>query len=526
MECKHHLVAAALLLAAALPAQAKLKTLLYVSRYNSTSIDSTASALSNARPFDIFAVTPGAGATAFPWLPAAGISATIGDPDNDGKVAEFNGLPHASFGIGGLLVKAADKKKGDPRLIYWTVRVTALNPPKIDVFHQGKVKTVLTGDFVRLTENGEAEYFITQALIMKAAGPQTGNWVNGAIAMCQAANGDLFYCPAHGIAANNTIAGGHWVNKPSKIFGFDGAIVRIPAAAITYDSKGNVSDVKASSAVMAANEVVFVTGETPTVRGMCQSSGGLGSLGKVTSITFQMVGLEIDPNGGTWVGFHERTIKYPNLIFTFENTVLSCCGGPWGSWMGTVFSTAPKSSTTTALGSVAKINGTLMGVTSGKATGAWTGLKNASGSTNAPIIRGLAVIDAGFRSKAPYGNATLQLPNDGVLDLKKDPTVRIALQGPVAKFPSSLAVGLGIPKGGKPTSVDLTGVFPGFASLHAFPIFLIVPLGASDAKGQTFLTVKVAPMSPNLIGKNFILQTLSVGFGQTPLSNPVVLEVR
>ena len=33
-------------------------------------------------------------------------------------------------------------------------------------------------------------------------------------------------------------------------------------------------------------------------------------------------------------------------------------------------------------------------------------------------------------------------------------------------------------------------------------------------------------MSPNLIGKNFILQTLSVGFGQTPLSNPVVLEVR
>jgi hypothetical protein len=519
-------VAAALLLAAALPAQSK--TLLFLSRYNSTSLDSAAGVLSNARPFDIFAVTPGAGATAFPWLPAAGISATIGDPNNDGKIPEFNGLPAASFGIGGLLVKAADKKKGDPRLVYWTVRVPALNPPKIDVFHQGKVKTVRTGDFVRLTENGEAEYFITQELIMKAAGPQTGNWVPGAIAMCQDANGDIYYAPAHGVAANVTIAGGHWVNKPTKTWCNDGAIVRIPKAAITYDAKGNVKDITQSSAIVAANETGAGPGSIASVRTMCINSGAKDSIGKATSVTFQMVGLDIDPNGGTWVGWFEPQVKYPNLIFTFENISTTCCGGPWGSWMGTVFSTAPVSSTSTALGSIAKINGTLMGQTSGNATGAWTGLKQFSGSTtNAPIIRGLAVIDAGFKSTAPYGNATKQVANDGVIDLKKDPTVRIGVQGPVANFPTTMAIGFGIAKGGKPKSLDFTGIFGGYASVHILqgPIIALLPLGASSAKGQVLFNVSV-PNDPKLVGINFILQSLSVNLGMPLLTNPVVIEVR
>ena len=99
-------------------------------------------------------------------------------------------------------------------------------------------------------------------------------------------------------------------------------------------------------------------------------------------------------------------MKHPNLIFTFENPATSCCGGPWGSWVSTIFSTAQNK--VGKMGTIAIINGVTMGqATPGKATGRWIGLKQGTGSSNAPIIRGLAWIHADFKSQPPYGNSTL-----------------------------------------------------------------------------------------------------------------------
>ena len=166
MPPKHTIMATACLMAAALPAQPAKTSLLFISRYDSVSLDAKAGVLSNLRPFDIALVTPSAAATASAWIPDCAISASIGDPDNDGKVAIFAGLPHASNGIGGILVKHADRKKADPRLIYWTVRQLTTTPPKIVVRALDKTNkpvqhTMRTGDFVRLKANGLAEFFIT-----------------------------------------------------------------------------------------------------------------------------------------------------------------------------------------------------------------------------------------------------------------------------------------------------------------------------------------------------------------------------
>lgn len=514
------LCVAVALASAALSAQSK--TLLFVSRYDSQSLDATAGLLGNARPFDIFAVTPGVGATAFPWLPGAGIAATIGDPDNDGVVAQFAGLPQDSFGLGPLFVKDADRKSGDPRKVYWSVRVPIQMPPRIDVFSGTTVHTIRPGDFVRLTQNGEVEFFIKQEHFVAAAGTQTGNWVNGAGALCQAPNGDLYYAPPNAVSQGGAVAGGHYVNKPAPTWCNDGAICRIPRADITYDTNGNVTSIANGSAWLVAEEVGSGPSAEPSVRTMCVNSGALDSINKVTAVTFTMVGLEIDPNGGIWKGWHDKTVDIPNLIFTFNNTATTCCGGPWGSWCGTVFSTAPNGS---SQGSIAKINGMTMGATSGNADGAWTGLKGGTGNASAPVIRGLAWIEAGFKSTAPYGNATLVTPGDGKVELLKDPNVRLMVQGPIGVFPSVLVVGFGVGTGKRPTSFDLSGVFGGYANVHVPTVLFQFGLGASDLKGRSSFVVPL-PNDPRLIGLNVTWQGASITGNKDLLTNPVVTEIR
>ncbi|MFQ5503386.1 MAG: hypothetical protein ACE5F1_01155, partial [Planctomycetota bacterium] len=454
------LAPACLGLATCLSAQ---KTLLFSTRYDSTSIDDKSGLLSTVRPFDLVAVTPGTGATAFPFVAGAGISALIGDPDRDGKIAEFAGLPHDAFGITGLMMKHADKAKGDPRLVYWTIREVSTTDPKIQVFINGGkgVHTVRVGDFVRLTENGEAEFFIKREHFAKAAGSQSGNWIHGAGALCQAPNRDLYYAPPNGVTQNLSINGGHWIsNGTRQTFALDGAICHIPASAITYDAKGNVSDVQAGSGRLLINEIGSGPGGEIPVRTMCINSGAVDSIGNPTSVTHVMVGLEIDPNGGLFRGWFDQKPRHPNLIFTFNNPL-------WrsqGSWVGTVFSTAADA--TGRMGTIAAINKVSMGVKSGKATGAWTGLKLGAGNPSAPVLRGLCLIDARLASVAPYGHAALQTAGDGLVDTTKDPNIHLAIQGPRGRLPSFLLLGLGPGTGGQPLSLDLSHIFRHFASAH------------------------------------------------------------
>jgi hypothetical protein len=253
---------------------------------------------------------------------------------------------------------------------------------------------------------------------------------------------------------------------------------------------------------------------------MCLNSGATDSIGSRTTITFTMIGIEIDPNGGTWSSWQDT--KLPNLIFTFNNTATTCCGGPWGSWHGTVFSTADSSPNNP--GSVAKINGTSMGVTTGNADGSWLGIKAGTGHVSAPVVRGLAVLETGWNPTAPYGNASLQIENAGTVAIGTN--AKFAVQAQRANFPLILAMDVGLAKGARPSSVpgSLLG-FGGFGGLYVTPPFLAVSNLGTDAAGRALLSGPI-PNDPNLKGLNILMQAVSVGLTGTHLTNPAVVEFK
>ncbi len=501
------------------------KTLLYFPRYDSASTDTAAlGRLGTLRPFDLTAVTPAGNASAHPLLPAAGFSALFGDADNDGVFAEFSGLPDASWGLGAPFVRWDDKPSGDPRLVFWTIRETALNAPTITLFNAATtIHTMRLGDWVRITDSGEAEFLIKQEQFVKAAGAQAGVFVPGATAICQSANKDIYYCPAHGVSNANTVGGGHYVSDGvNQVFAFDGAICRIPASAITYDASGNVQDVVAGSARLVVNEIGAGPQNQPSVRTMVQNSLANDSIGNKTTITFMMVGLEIDPNGGGFTGWFGQ--QHPNLLFTFENQSTTCCGGPWGSWMSTIFSTGG-----VPMGQIASINNFPMGTTTGNANGAWVGLQAGVSNPDAPIIRGLAWIDAGYQPAPPYGNATLQTANDGVIDLSLDPTAYLDVQSPIAGGSVEFYLGIGPFAGNRPLSFNPSPLLGGWGSVHVLSGGPIKLAGATcNAAGQATVSFPV-PNNPVLMGLSLIWQAYVFTKPSTPvdqLSNPVLNEIR
>ena len=510
-------------LASVAPAQ---DSLLFVSRYDSVSIDDMVGRLSQLRPFGIGMVTPGSGATATQWIPSAGISAVIGDPDGDSQYAEFNGLPDNSWSIGAPFVKQADKAKGDPRLVYWSIRETIINPPTIALFDGTGTHVVRVGDWVRVTDNGDVEFFIKREQFTKAMGAQTGAFVEGATAICQAPNGDIYYTPAHAeINGGGRIAGGHWVsNGTLQVFAFDGAICYIPNAAITYDANGNVQDVAAGSARLAVNEVGSGPNGQPSIRDMCNNSMAVDRLGQRTRTTFFMTGLEIDPNGGTFPDWFDPQRNHPNLIFTFGNADDTCCGG-LGSWLGTVFSTAGATP-----GSIATLNGVAMGSTTlAGANGSWTGIKAGSGNQSAPVLRGLALIRGSFNATAPYGTASLQTDDDGVVSVSAtNAQIGLSVQGPGGFLPGALFLNAGPLSGGRQIGTDASALVSGWATLHVGGNggpFLLSNFG-SDAKGQATRSLPV-PNNPTLVGQSLMHQAVALNAGGSLLlTNPVVTDFR
>lgn len=499
-------------------------TLLFVSRYDSVSIDDTSGRLSTLRPFGINMVTPGTGATATQWIPPAGISAVIGDADGDGQFAEFSGLPDNSWSLGAPFVKHADKAKGDPRLVFWSIRQTIRTPPTITLFDGMNTHVVRVGDWVRVKDNGDVEFFIKREHIVKAMGTQTGSFVEGATAICQAPNGDIFYCPAHGPTSSGSIAGGHWVsNGTTQAFAYDGAICYIPNSAITYDANGNVQDVTAGGARLAVNEIGGGPNGQLSVRDMCKQSNAVDRNGQATGVTFYMTGLEIDPNGGTFSDWYAN-INHPNLIFTFGNADDPCCGG-LGSWVGTIFSTSG-----TPNGSIATINGVTMGsTTAAGADGSWTGVKPGSGNVSAPVLRGLALIKGNFNVKAPYGTASLQTDDDGIVSISASgAAINMSVQGPGGFLPGAIFLNAGPVAGGRSIGQDVSFIAGGWASLHVggnggpfnFSSF------GTDTKGQATRSLPV-PNNPSFIGKSLNFQGAAIsGSGRALLTNPVVIDFR
>ncbi len=502
------LIAAAILgLGVSLTAQ---NTVLYTGRFETKSLDTAAGNLSVIREFDIGAVTPSkTGSTAFSFLPASGMSAMIGDPDKDGQLAEYYKAKSyfTRWNHAGCFMKAADKGKADPRLVYWTVRDSgASTNPKLLVFVAGGTKTALVkpGDFVRPGANGSADFFITQALIMKAAGKQPKAFKPGASDIAQAKDGSLYYSPAEG---------GHWVfDGSNQAFAYDGAICYIPASAITYDATGNVKDITAGSARLIVNEIT----STPNIRTFVGNANAADRSGKKITSTANLVGLAIDPNGGTFVSPVTPKIKHPNLVFTFDN----------GGYAGTIFTTATNS--TSVPGDIAKINGVLMGAhLPGKADGSYLGVK-LDLPIFQPTLMGLEVIPTNLKSKAPYGMPVLDTQKDGVLVLGTDKNLELDVQSLIPRLPILLVLGVGPGKAAFAPSADLSSILGGFGSLYeVVPGPFVLSGGLTSLKGQALVKLPV-PNDPTLKGQKLLWQAvarnLSAPFNW--LTNPVVTDIR
>ncbi|MCB9883712.1 MAG: hypothetical protein H6834_18125 [Planctomycetes bacterium] len=508
-------ILAAAATAAALGAQAK--TLLFTGRYDMVSTEGGQTILDAIRGHDIAAVTPGAGATAWSMIPSTSIQAMAGDIDGDGSVSQLSGVlsySSGAFDICGPFVKWADKTNFSPSKVFFTVQVYSGTSATLTVAANNKPVALRPGDFVRFLPSGEVEYFITQDLIMKAAGTQTGAWAPGANCLTQDKDGNLYFSPAYGVTnSGGGPAGGIWIEKglPSGThYTYDAGIVAIDKADITYDAKGNVVDVKAASAKVVMNEINNPTNQ-PNVRDLCKNSGAKDDLGCPTDITFWMGGLDIDPNGGTFVDWNN--ITRPNLIFTVVRSAFQTCG----SWKGTVHSTAMYQQ---QLGSIAVVNGVQLGSMT-KADASWLGLQDSQTLAASPLLQGLCWVEGGYNVKAPYGFPVGDAGGkDGVFTVGTDPTVDLAVQGVTARFPvAAISFGGGATKGGNLVGVDVSATLGGWQYFYPPIGWTVFPGGATDAKGQVSYNFPL-PNDPTLKGVNlswqFVTFNQSQGLDVTP----------
>ncbi|MCB9883713.1 MAG: hypothetical protein H6834_18130 [Planctomycetes bacterium] len=493
------------------------KSIAWIPGDDIVSLDNTAGPQSAIERFDLVVVTPdGGGSTAIAALPTATWSAFFGDPDNDGLVAEYyKDANRRVFNHSGCLLKREDKGSKDRRDVYISVHRLTSSVPVVQVHTNAgrNVVNVEPGDFFRIRRGGDAEFFITQKLLMKAAGPQTSTAANmGASALTQSASGDLYYSPAP--------PNGHEVSDgTSRVKAEEGSIVWIPASAITYDASGNVQDVTSASARLVIEMGTNSPSPNPTCVGILSNSGAMDSSGvplatTVSNWVTNLSGLCIDPNGGTFTSRLTGTTTHPNLWLVFDNP----------THRGTILSTKPRP-TQTNLGSIGTLNGVLLGSTSGAASGAWLGVV---GDARGPAPFGLEVVDWGVAPKAPHGLEVADASNSGGVDLTADKDFTLVLQALRPRLPSILVLGGGPARGGYLPSVDLP-TLNGFASLWTLNAGPITGYqGLTDNNGRTTLVVPL-PSNPSFLkGISLIWQGAFLNLAPTPwgLTNPVVTDFR
>lgn len=178
----------------------------------------------------------------------------------------------------------------------------------------------LDGDVYYHPSQGVVRTFITEAQVAAVTGATSVD----VDAICQDTNGDLYLS----FDLDETTSAGPAENS---------SIVRVPAAAITYDANGDVSGV-----VGGLVEVLNTENDLDTfiLNSGLRSNGA----GVPFNSTNDISGLEIDPNGGTWVS-PVNGLTYPNLLLTWDSG---------SSNDGGIISTAGG-------GSIAVINGVPMG---------------------------------------------------------------------------------------------------------------------------------------------------------------------
>lgn len=510
---------AAMSLCALVPAQQK--SLLFSGRFPFVSLDSVnervGGSITRLDEFDFSFVTPGSGAFARSLQPASAHQAYIADAAGTGNYTKFYQLKtyFQNFQLASPFVRAADKAAVTPDKVFFTVRSDAA-PLQLEVFANNGAATAVVqpGDFVRFQANGNVEYFITRALFAKAAGmpPPAGSGVDGASALCQDANGNLYYSPP---------TGGHWVNGNfgAAVFCNDGAIVMIDAANITYDANGNVQDVVQDCAHVLFEEVGGGPSANPLpVRSMVTNAGGYDRTGAplvAAGIFGKVAGLDLDPNGGTIVA------AYPDINNSFPTVPNFVFVGDAGSYAGTIFSTNNG-------GSIATINGVLCGSNqvSVPATGSWLGV-NLDIANFQPSLMGLQVVDA-----ITYEPLVLDMPNNGaLLDPVTQPQLEIDVHGEANQFAIPFAAFGPAGVGGFAPSVPLATLPLAFAPGSHPQLFVAnnpVSLGLVFLDVNGYGTLSMAnPSRPAVLGLSLLVQAIaSTSGGSLQVSSPVMLQAK
>ena len=373
------------------------------------------------------------------------LAAYHGDPTNDGLSLNFfddvgvSGSSSLNFDFAGCFVKrfgVNDKAAGEPSLAYITVRDhdRINNAPWrfFQVNDGGSPRTILPGDFFRYRTDGSVEFFITQALLAKACtgAASGGNVLQGsADALAQDDQGNLYLSPGEaGCSVPNRSAD----RGAQSLSAQNGAIFMIPADAITYGADGNVVDVEAFSAILIFNETLTGPFGSDTVRLICQNAQALRASGSAFSITTDLVGMEIDPNGGTITGaFPEHFaddidpvtgLPFPQAPRTIPNVLMA-----WDdALLRSILSTAPAPGNTVP-GSVAVINGAEVGSYTTGPDGSQLGCDDqGSAFSFTPTLMGFNLIDQvtrfprhggrpqrrqrGRRRRQPHGGLCLHAP--------------------------------------------------------------------------------------------------------------------
>lgn len=270
------------------------------------------------RSDEIYEISPAVGQSglARPFLPISLQWHYVGDLTPDGQYVEDD-IEGPGDTLDEVFIKAGTVAPVTPRQVFFSLAATSADLPGVRV-----------SDVLRYSAQGVQEFFLTHAQVNSACGLTPTSTSVNLDAICQSAAGDIFFSQS-GLTTINGV--------PTD----DGDILVIPASALTYDANGNVSAVTAASATRVASQADLLA--MVDLSGHRTSVGGVANSG--TSPAFELSGLEIDPNGGTWTS-PITSVMYPNLLFCWSDF----------SNDGALISTALG-------GSIAVINGVPMGST-------------------------------------------------------------------------------------------------------------------------------------------------------------------
>jgi hypothetical protein len=276
------LAAASAALATLAPAQFTILMTSGTSDETTLAIDAVE--LDTIRNDEIYEVRPlpGLPYTARPFLPTSLQWYYVGDQDNDATYVDAS-VDGPGGQIDAILVKNGITGPVTPRDVFFSIAATSANLPG-----------VLPSDVVRFAGQGTREVFLTEAQLMTATGGTSLNLD----ALAQSAAGDLFL--SFSLTEALSIGSAD-----------DGDLLLIPASAITYDGAGNVSAIAAGSVQMVATQADLIA--------MVNTSGFRTSVGGLVTTSFELSGLEIDPNGGTFLAPANPTVTLPNLLFAWSD---------------------------------------------------------------------------------------------------------------------------------------------------------------------------------------------------------------